>query len=100
MDSGVSAHIYQTDKPNPEGSDTWDEGRVKQEVRNRGNTPFNSVSSVSVAADFGSGMVTSVSVSGDKGSETFNGTEFRNFFNLRAPANIQIVGPLFNVEQK
>ena len=99
-DSGISSHIYQTDKPNPEGTDTWDEGRVKQELKNRGGNPFNSASSVSVSADFGSGMVTQVTVSGDRGPETFNATEFRNFFNLRAPANIQIVGPLFNVEVK
>ena len=98
-DSGVAAHVYQTDKPNPEGTETWDEAKVKQEVKNRGMTPFNSVSSVSVSADFGSGMVSSVTVSGDK-TETFNGTEFRNFFNLRAPANIQIVGPLFNIEKR
>lgn len=99
-DSGVSSHIYQTDKPNPEGAETWDEARVKQELKNRGGNPFNSVSSVTVSADFGSGMVTSVTVNGDRGSEAFNATEFRNFFNVRAPANIQIVGPLFNVEQK
>ncbi|MBI3103507.1 SpoIID/LytB domain-containing protein [Candidatus Daviesbacteria bacterium] len=99
-DSGVSAHIYQTDKPNPEGGETWNADRVKEELRNKGGTPFNSVSGVSVGVDFGSGMVTSVTVSGDRGSETFNGSEFKNFFNLRAPANIQIVGPLFNVETK
>ncbi len=99
-DSGVSSHIYQTDKPNPEGGETWDEERVKSELRSRGGNPFSSVSSVSVSADFGSGMVTSVTVSGDKGSETFESSEFRNFFNLRAPANIQIVGPLFNIETR
>lgn len=100
VDSGISSHIYQTDKSNPEGTDTWDEAKVKQELRSRGGNPFNSVSSVSVSADFSSGMVTSVTVTGDRGSETFNATEFRNFFNLRAPANIQIVGPLFNIEKK
>ena len=99
-DSGVSSHTYQPDKPNPEGQDTWDEGRVKQELKNRGGTPFNSISSISVSADFSSGMVTSITISGDGGSETFNGSEFKNFFNLRAPANIQIVGPLFNIETK
>jgi len=99
-DSGVSPHIYQTDKPNPEGGETWDQDRVKQELRNRGGSPFSSVASVSVSADFGSGQATSVTVSGDKGSETFNAGEFKNFFNIRASANIQIVGPLFNVESK
>ncbi|OGE28318.1 hypothetical protein A2867_04890 [Candidatus Daviesbacteria bacterium RIFCSPHIGHO2_01_FULL_40_11] len=99
-DSSLSEHLYQTDKPNPEGKDTWDFERVKQELRNRGGTPFNSVSEVTVSADFGSGMVTSVTISGDGRSESFNATEFRNFFNVRAPANIAIVGPLFNVEKK
>ena len=99
-DSGVSSHIYQTDKPNPEAGETWDEAKVKQELKSRGGNPFNSVSGVSISADFGSGMATTVTVSGDRGSETFNASEFKNFFNLRAPANIQIVGPLFNVEQK
>jgi len=99
-DGGVSSHIYQTDKPNPEGQETWDEARIKQELQGRGGNPFNSVSSVTVSADFGSGMTTAVTVSGDGRSETFNGAEFKNFFNLRAPANIQIVGPLFNIELK
>ena len=99
-DSGVSSHIYQPDKPNPEGQETWNEDRVKQELKSRGGAPFNSVSDISVGADFSSGMVTSVTISGDRGPETFNGSEFRNFFNIRAPANIQIVGPLFNIERK
>lgn len=99
-DSSLSEHLYQTDKPNPEGKETWDFNRVKQELRSRGGSPFGSVSSVSISADFGSGMTTSVTISGDRGAETFNGTEFRNFFNVRAPANIAIVGPLFNAESK
>ena len=99
-DGGISSHIYQTDKPNPEGGETWDEGRVKQELQNRGGSPFNNVSQVSISTDFSSGMVSSVTISEDGKSENFNGSEFKNFFNLRAPANIQIVGPLFNVETK
>ncbi len=100
IDSSSSSHLYQPDKSNPEGTDTWDREKVRSELKSRGGSPFNSVSDVSVSADFSSGMVTSITVSGDRGSETFNATEFRNFFNLRAPANIQIVGPLFNVEKK
>jgi SpoIID/LytB domain protein len=99
-DSSTQDHLYQVDKTNPKGTDTWDADRVKQELRSRGVTPYNSVSSISIGADFGSGTTTSVNVSGDAGSQTFNGTEFSNFFNLRAPANIQIVGPLFNVEKR
>lgn len=99
-DSGVGSHIYQPDKPNPEGANTWDANRVKEELKSRGVIPLNSVSSISISADFGSGQANSVTLSGDGGSQTFNGAEFKNFFNLRAPANIQIVGPLFNIEQK
>lgn len=99
-DSGVANHIFQPDKPNPAGTDTWDAERVKSELRNRGGTPLNSVSDVSVNADFGSGQSTSVTISGDGGSFSFSGSEFKSFFNLRAPANISIVGPLFNVERK
>lgn len=99
-DGGVSSHIYQPDKPNPEGGETWNEDRVKQELSNRGGNPFNHAASVSITADFSSGMTTSVTISADARSETFSGGEFKNFFNLRAPANLQIVGPLFNVEQK
>ena len=98
-DSGTINHLYQTDKPNLAGTDTWDAGRVKQELSSRGVTPYNSISNISVSADFGSGKTTNVSVSGDAGSNSFNGNDFKNYFNLRAPANIQIVGPLYNVER-
>ncbi len=97
-DSGVSQHIYQPDKPNPEGKETWSPDKVKEELKSRGGAPFNSISSVSVSADFSQGTTTSVTIFGDGHQETFNGGEFKNFFNLRSPANIQIVGPLFNVE--
>lgn len=99
-DSSTNDHLYQTDKPHPYGGEVWDEGRVKSELINRSITPFNSVSNVSVSADFGSGQTSNVSVSGDAGTQTFSRDEFKGFFNLRAPANIQIVGPLFNVEKK
>jgi len=99
-DSSVQKHLSQVDKPNPDGEETWDAERVKKELRNRGGMPFNSVSDVSVGADFGLGRTNSVSVSGDGGSVSFSGDEFKNFFNLRAPANIQIVGPLFKAEKK
>ena len=99
-DSGTQNHLSQIDKPNPDGVDTWDFERVKQELKNRGGNPFNNVSDVSVGADFSSGKTNSVNVTGDAGSTSFSGSEFKNFFNLRAPANIQIVGPLFNVEKR
>ncbi|OGE25318.1 hypothetical protein A3C26_00620 [Candidatus Daviesbacteria bacterium RIFCSPHIGHO2_02_FULL_39_12] len=99
-DGGTSSHLYQPDKPNPEGAENWDIDRVKQELKSRGGAPFNGISSISVSADFSQGLTASVTFSGDAPSQTFNGSDFKNFFNLRAPANIQIVGPLFNIEQK
>lgn len=99
-DSSTINHLYQPDVPNPAGTDTWDAGRVKQELQNRGGHPFSSISSASVSVDFGSGKTTSVNFSGDAGSQSFDASEFKSWFNLRAPANIQIVGPLYNVEQK
>ena len=100
-DSGTREHLYQQDKPNPGGKETWGRDKVKDELRSRNITPYNSVSDVSASGvDFGVGRTTQVSVSGDAGSTSFDGAEFKDFFNLRAPANIQIVGPLFNVEKK
>ncbi len=96
-DSQTGEHLYQTDTP-PAGIDNWDENRVKTELQNRNITPYNSVDSISISADFGSGKTTSVSVSGNR-SDSFDGTDFKNRFNLRAKRNIQIVGPLYNVER-
>ena len=100
MDSSTSENIYQVDKPNPAGKQTWDFSRVRQELKNRGASPFNAIFDISVSADIGSGKTTSVTFSGDAGSQSFDGKEFKDFFNLRAPANIQIVGPLYNVEKR
>ena len=96
-DSSTGEHLYQTDKPNPAGTETWSEDRVRQELQNKGITPFTNVSDVSIAADFSGGRTASVNVSGNI-SQSFSGDEFKNWFNLRAPANIQIVGPLYNIE--
>lgn len=93
-------HLYQTDKSNPAGTDTWNSEKVKSELRGRGGNPFSSVSDVTISADFGAGRTTNVTISGDAGSASFDGSEFKNWFNLRSPANIQIVGPLFNVEKR
>lgn len=94
-DGSTQDHLTQVDKPNPDGVDTWDAGRVKSELGSRGITPFDSVSSVSVGADFGSGKTTTVTIDG----RSFDGQDFKTYFNLRAPSNIQIVGPLFSIEK-
>ena len=98
-DSSVNEHLYQTDKSNPAGTDTWDAGRVKAELQNRNITPFNSVSGINVDVDWGAGKVTTVHVSGDSSDPSISGNFFKLYFDLRAPANIQIVGPLYNIER-
>ena len=99
-DTSTTEHLYQTDKGNPAGTENWDEEKVKQELRNKGLTPYSNISSVSSSGDFGGGITTTVNIFGDGGSNSFSGADFKNRFNLRAPGNLQIVGPLFNVEQK
>lgn len=94
-DSSTKEHLYQPDKPNPAGTDTWDAARVRQELSSRGGSPLTNATSVSISADFGSGRTSSVNVNGNG----FSGSDFKTYFNLRAPANIQIVGPLYNVER-
>ena len=98
-DSSVNEHLYQTDKSNPAGTDTWDAGRVKTELRNKGITPFNSVSGIQADVDWSIGKVTTVHINGDTSDPGISGDFFKTYFNLRAPANIQIVGPLYNVER-
>jgi len=99
VDSSTREHLYQPDNP-PAGTENWNQEKVKQELRSRGQSPFNSINDGSVSADFSSGRVNSVSFSGDAGNISFSLSEFKDWFNLRAPANIQIVGPLFNVEKR
>lgn len=96
-DSSTSSHVGQPDKPT---SDTWDQNKLKEELRSRGVTPFNSVNSVSINADIGYGKTNGITVQGDGGSQSFDGKEFKDFFNVRAPANLQIVSQLYNVERK
>lgn len=100
-DSSTQKHLSQQDKPNPDGVDTWDSQKVKEELKSRGITPFTSITSVSIGGwDTSIGKTNSVNIAGDAGTQNIPADEFRNFFNLRAPGNIQIVGPLFNIEKR
>lgn len=94
-DSSTTQYLSQVDKSIP---GTWNASQVQQELKSHNITPYTSVSNVTVSADFGTGNTTTVTVTGDGGTQSFSGSEFKTLFNLRAPANIQIVGPLFNVE--
>jgi len=95
-DGSTQKHLSQIDKPNPDGVETWNAERVKSELRSRGGNPYDNISDVVIGADFGVGKTISISING----QSFPVNEFVDFFNLRAPANIQIVGPLFNIESK
>ncbi|MFA6005622.1 MAG: SpoIID/LytB domain-containing protein [Patescibacteria group bacterium] len=99
-DGSLINHLWQTDKPNPYNTETWDREKVKSELRARGGNPYSSISEISVSADFASGKTTSVNINGDAGGNSLDAAQFKTAFNSRAPANIQIVGPLFNVEKR
>ncbi len=93
-------HLYQTDRPSPAGKEIWDKNRVIAELKNRNEQAFDSINEAAVNVDFGFGKTTSVVFTGNSGTVTIDGNEFKNWFNLRAPANIQIVGPLYNIEKR
>ncbi len=100
-DSSTQNHLYPTDRQNLENTDTWDAERVKSELRNRGVTPFNTINSATISDwDKSQGKTNTVSFSGDGGSASFDGNTFKGYFNLRAPGNLAIVGPLFNIEKR
>lgn len=101
LDSGARNHLYQPDKSNPEGAESWSQSKLRDELKSRGGSPYSTVTNVTVSGvDWGIGRSTQVTVSGDGGTQTIDGSEFKDFFNLRAPANIQIVGPLYNIERR
>ncbi|MEK7597088.1 MAG: SpoIID/LytB domain-containing protein [Patescibacteria group bacterium] len=96
-DSGTTDNLYQIDKSNPTGKENWNTDKVKSMLSN----PFNSVTDVRIiGVDFGGGRTTEIVIVENGREERFGGDEFKNRFNLRAPASISIVGPLFNVEKR
>jgi len=100
-DSSVQNHLcYKNDSAHG-CTDTWDFERVKTELRNRGGSPFNLINSVNISDwNKNEGRVNTISFSGDAGGASFAGATFKSYFNIRAPANISIVGPLYNVEKR
>ena len=108
-DSSIQGHLCQPDisggccVKNSDGSckyDVWGVDKVKEELKNRGTTPYTTINSTSVSWDKNTGQTNQISLSGDAGSVNFDGSTFKSYFNSRAPANIAIVGPLFNVEKR
>ncbi|MDD4838970.1 MAG: SpoIID/LytB domain-containing protein [Synergistaceae bacterium] len=99
-DSSIQNHLCFKD--NSSGcTDTWNPDKVKLELKKRGGTTFNSISSASVTDwNKSEGRTNTLSFSGDAGQVSLNGSTFKSLFNIRAPANISIVGPLYNVEKR
>lgn len=92
--------VYQVDKQPPAPSSdcpqtgNWSADEVRAKL---GGDAISSATSVEVSAvDWGVGRTAQIKINGTP----FNGDEFKNYFNLRAPKNISIVGPLFNVEKR
>ena len=81
VDSSTREHLYQPDNP-PAGTENWNQEKVKQELRSRGQSPFNSINDGSVSADFSSGRVNSVSFSGVAVNISFSFSEFIYWFIL------------------
>lgn len=82
LDHNTITHLGQTDQPT---SDTWDAEKVRQEIKNRGGSPISSIESISTKWE-SSGITKTITVNG----QSFDAQKFKNLFNLRAPANIQI----------
>ncbi len=100
-DSSTQNHLCYKDHPSGGCTETWDAEKVKSELRSRGVTPYNSINSASVSDwDKSSGRTNTLSFSGDAGQVSISGSTFKSLFNIRAPANISIVGQLFNVEKR
>ncbi|MBF8249864.1 MAG: hypothetical protein HW400_465 [Candidatus Levybacteria bacterium] len=108
LDASTGCFLFQTDKAPPAAdpqkgcpeTGNWSSDTVKQKLRDKGATPFDSVSNISVDdVDWGSGKTSTIRINGNT-SDSFSGGFFKDYFNLRAPANIQIVGPLYNVERQ
>ena len=100
-DSSIQNHLCYKDNPSGGCTDTWDSEKVKSELKSRGGTPFNSISSADVTDwNKSEGRTNTLSFSGDAGSVSVGGSTFKSLFNIRAPANISIVGPLYNIEKR
>lgn len=91
-DNGTLSHLSQTDKSNP---DTWSRDQVRSELSNRGGSPIDSVDSVNVTYSTG-GYTSKVTING----RDFDGGDFRQIFNIRAPGEIWLASALFDIRQK
>jgi len=82
LDNNMVVYLSQTDKGI---ADAWSADKVRQEIVSRGGSPYVSISSINVDWD-GTGISKTIRINGN----AFDAQKFKNIFNLRAPANIQI----------
>ena len=82
LDQNAIIHLSQQDEP---GSDTWSSEKVKEEIRSKGKSPYATIDSMFVQWD-SSGISRTIVINGD----SYDAQKFKNLFNIRAPANIQI----------
>ena len=87
LDNSTLFHLSQLDKNIPE---TWDDTRVREEIRKRGGYYFSSIFSIEVVWD-GSGISRIIIIRGDVGEKQFNAQRFKDIFNLRARENLVIL---------
>ena len=79
-------------------SNAWSHDELRRQVADKGG-PISSINSINV--DYSTnGNTQKVRLSTDKGDFTFDATEFKDVFTLRAPGAITIKSGLFNIEKK
>ncbi len=80
------------------GGNPYSIGELRDKARSL-SVGYSSVNSASVVYS-NDGNTASVNFSTDQGGVSINGADFKKAFNLRAPGNISIKSPLFNIERK
>jgi len=79
-------------------SNAWSRDELRRQVADKGG-PVSSINSISV--DYStSGYTQTVRVSTDKGDFSFDGSDFKEIFTLRAPGALTAKSSLFNIEKK
>lgn len=95
-----SSHLSQIDTGGCWSKDpnSWSQDELSRQVGDKGG-PVSAVNSITVDYSTG-GYTQTVHVSTDKGNFDFNGGDFQNVFNLRAPGALTAKSSLFNIEKK
>lgn len=99
-DRGAISHLsqYDTGSCGSRDPEAWSTDALRQKAANFSG-PISQINSVSV--QYGTGGTTqNVQISTDKGNFTFNGSDFKEIFTLRAPGAIHLKSLLFNIEKK